>query len=136
MEQLGRAARRRAATISADALALVLPLCLLGACSGGTDGNNAATAPHVPAPAATANAAGGSTSAPPKTRLATWQASRSISAQPAVATCRRCLSTTRPPPATSHQLMLPPATYFIAMTAVDADGNESGYSNEIVEVLE
>lgn len=32
--------------------------------------------------------------------------------------------------------MLPPATYFIAMTAVDADGNESGYSNEIVEVLE
>ena len=40
------------------------------------------------------------------------------------------------PAATRHGLMLTAATYFIAMTSLDADGNESGYSNEVVEVVE
>lgn len=35
------------------------------------------------------------------------------------------------PRTTSHTLTIPSGTYFMAMTATDRDGNESGFSNEI-----
>lgn len=40
------------------------------------------------------------------------------------------------PAATQHTLTLESATHYIAMTAIDGDGNESDYSNEIVRVVE
>ncbi|MEZ5550623.1 MAG: hypothetical protein R3E82_07035 [Pseudomonadales bacterium] len=36
------------------------------------------------------------------------------------------------PSASSATIALPSGTYYVAMTALDADGNESAYSNEIV----
>lgn len=36
------------------------------------------------------------------------------------------------PSATSTSISVPAGTYYVAMTALDGDGNESGYSNEIV----
>ncbi|MGE3463617.1 MAG: hypothetical protein AB7I04_17045 [Pseudomonadales bacterium] len=36
------------------------------------------------------------------------------------------------PAATSHTLNLASGDYYLAMTALDADGNESGYSNEVL----
>lgn len=38
--------------------------------------------------------------------------------------------------ASSHSLTLPSGDYFFAMTAVDADGNESAYSNEVVKTVD
>jgi hypothetical protein len=38
--------------------------------------------------------------------------------------------------ATSHLLQVPSGTYYIAMTAIDGEGNESGYSNEVVKQAE
>lgn len=35
-------------------------------------------------------------------------------------------------PATSHAVTLPSGNYYFAMTAVDGDGDESGYSNEVL----
>ncbi len=35
--------------------------------------------------------------------------------------------------ATSHTLSLATGDYYVAMTAVDADGNESAYSNEVIK---
>lgn len=35
--------------------------------------------------------------------------------------------------ATSHTLSLASGDYYVAMTALDADGNESGYSNEVIK---
>ncbi|MEM8769797.1 MAG: hypothetical protein AAGE43_20365 [Pseudomonadota bacterium] len=37
------------------------------------------------------------------------------------------------PSTTSHTLTLASGDYFVAMTALDADGNESGYSNEVLK---
>ncbi|TDJ31788.1 MAG: hypothetical protein E2O59_00245 [Gammaproteobacteria bacterium] len=37
------------------------------------------------------------------------------------------------PGATQHDLTVPMETYYLAMTALDADGNESAYSNEVVK---
>ena len=37
------------------------------------------------------------------------------------------------PSATSHTLNLASGDYYVAMTALDAEGNESGYSNEVVK---
>ena len=37
------------------------------------------------------------------------------------------------PAATSHTLTLASGDYYVAMTAVDVDGNESAYSNEVVK---
>jgi hypothetical protein len=39
----------------------------------------------------------------------------------------------RNPAATSHFLELERGEYYVAMTAVDAEGNESAYSNEVLE---
>jgi len=36
---------------------------------------------------------------------------------------------------TSHSLSLPSGSYYFAMTAIDADGNESAYSNEVVKTV-
>ncbi len=36
---------------------------------------------------------------------------------------------------TDQDLVLASGSYYIAMTALDADGNESGYSNEVVKVV-
>ena len=36
---------------------------------------------------------------------------------------------------TSHALELESGEYYFAMTALDADGNESGYSNEVIKVV-
>lgn len=38
--------------------------------------------------------------------------------------------------ATSHSMTLSSGSYYFAMTAVDADGNESGYSNEVVKSVD
>lgn len=38
--------------------------------------------------------------------------------------------------ATEHRLSLPSGSYYFAMTAVDRDGNESGYSNEVLHVVD
>lgn len=38
------------------------------------------------------------------------------------------------PNATSHTLNLQTGDYYVAMTAIDSMGNESGYSNEVVKV--
>ena len=35
--------------------------------------------------------------------------------------------------ATQYDLSVPVGTYYLAMTALDADGNESGYSNQIIK---
>jgi hypothetical protein len=40
------------------------------------------------------------------------------------------------PTATSYSIVLPSGTYYFAMTARDADGNESGYSNEVVKIVD
>ena len=45
-------------------------------------------------------------------------------------------SVTVPGSASSHTLTLPSGDHFLAMTAIDADGNESAYSNEIVRVVD
>ena len=37
------------------------------------------------------------------------------------------------PAATAHTLTLASGDYYVAMTAMDADGNESGYSNEVIK---
>jgi hypothetical protein len=37
------------------------------------------------------------------------------------------------PASTSHTLSLPTGEYFFAMTAVDGEGNESAYSNEVIK---
>jgi len=37
------------------------------------------------------------------------------------------------PAATSHTLTLASGDYYVAMTALDGDGNESGYSNEVIK---
>jgi hypothetical protein len=37
------------------------------------------------------------------------------------------------PRATSHTMALPTGEYFFAMTAVDGEGNESAYSNEVIK---
>lgn len=37
------------------------------------------------------------------------------------------------PTVTSHTLSLASGDYYVAMTALDADGNESGYSNEVIK---
>ncbi len=37
--------------------------------------------------------------------------------------------------ATSYALTLPSGAYYFAMTALDADGNESAYSNEVVKTV-
>ncbi len=37
------------------------------------------------------------------------------------------------PSTTSHTLTLASGDYYVAMTALDADGNESGYSNEVLK---
>jgi hypothetical protein len=37
------------------------------------------------------------------------------------------------PGATAHTLTLASGDYYVAMTALDAEGNESGYSNEVVK---
>ncbi len=34
---------------------------------------------------------------------------------------------------TQFNLTVPMGTYYLAMTAMDADGNESAYSNEVVK---
>jgi hypothetical protein len=36
---------------------------------------------------------------------------------------------------TGYELSLPSGSYYFAMTALDADGNESAYSNEVVKVV-
>jgi hypothetical protein len=36
------------------------------------------------------------------------------------------------PAATSYAFSAPPGDYYITMTALDADGNESAYANEIL----
>jgi hypothetical protein len=36
---------------------------------------------------------------------------------------------------TEWEVTAPPGSYYFAMTAVDADGNESGYSNEVFKVI-
>lgn len=38
--------------------------------------------------------------------------------------------------ATSHALQLPSGTYYFAMTALDAQGNESAYSNEVIKSVD
>ena len=38
--------------------------------------------------------------------------------------------------ANSHTLELPSGDYYLAMTAIDAQGNESAYSNEIVRTVD
>ena len=37
------------------------------------------------------------------------------------------------PTATSHTLSLASGDYYVAMTALDGDGNESAYSNEVLK---
>ena len=37
------------------------------------------------------------------------------------------------PSTTAHTLTLASGDYYVAMTALDADGNESGYSNEVIK---
>ena len=37
--------------------------------------------------------------------------------------------------ATSHSLVLPSGSYYFAMTAIDGEGNESAYSNEVVKTV-
>ncbi len=37
------------------------------------------------------------------------------------------------PGATQHDLTVTMGTYYLAMTALDTDGNESAYSNEVVK---
>ena len=39
------------------------------------------------------------------------------------------------PAATAYQLELAPGTYYVAITALDADGNESEFSNEIATTV-
>lgn len=39
------------------------------------------------------------------------------------------------PTATSYALALPNGKYFVAMTAINREGNESAYSNEIMRTL-
>lgn len=39
------------------------------------------------------------------------------------------------PAATSHILNLASGDYYVAMTALDAQGNESGYSNEVIKTV-
>jgi hypothetical protein len=39
------------------------------------------------------------------------------------------------PAATSYSVVLPSGTYYFAMTAIDAAGNESSYSNEVVKIV-
>jgi hypothetical protein len=39
------------------------------------------------------------------------------------------------PKTTEHFLPLPRGEYYVAMTALDADGNESGYSNEVLKAV-
>ena len=39
------------------------------------------------------------------------------------------------PTITEWEVTAPPGSYYFAMTAVDADGNESGYSNEVFKVI-
>ena len=39
------------------------------------------------------------------------------------------------PASTSHAFLLPSGDYFITMTALDADGNESAYANEILRTV-
>ena len=38
--------------------------------------------------------------------------------------------------ATSFSVAVPGGTYYVAMTAIDGEGNESGYSNEIQRVVQ
>jgi len=40
------------------------------------------------------------------------------------------------PVATTHSITLISGSYYVAMTALDADGNESAYSNEIVKLTQ
>lgn len=40
------------------------------------------------------------------------------------------------PATTSHSMNLPSGSYYIAMTAVDGQGNESAYSNEVLRVVD
>lgn len=40
-----------------------------------------------------------------------------------------------PPSATSRSLSLPSGSYYFAVTAVDSQGNESAYSNEVVRIV-
>lgn len=39
------------------------------------------------------------------------------------------------PADTEHELLLPSGSYYFAMTALDTDGNESGYSNEVLKIV-
>lgn len=39
------------------------------------------------------------------------------------------------PSATSASIALPPGDYYVAMTALDREGNESAYSNEVVKTV-
>jgi hypothetical protein len=39
------------------------------------------------------------------------------------------------PAATSHAFTVPSGDYYITMTALDADGNESAYANEILRTV-
>jgi hypothetical protein len=36
---------------------------------------------------------------------------------------------------TEYAVTLPSGSYYFAMTAMDAEGNESGYSNEVVKIV-
>ena len=40
------------------------------------------------------------------------------------------------PVATTHSITLISGSYYVAMTALDADGNESAYSNEVVKITQ
>jgi hypothetical protein len=40
------------------------------------------------------------------------------------------------PTATSHFLNASPGDYYVAVTAVDIDGNESAFSNEVLKIVQ
>ena len=40
------------------------------------------------------------------------------------------------PVVTTHSITLISGSYYVAMTALDADGNESAYSNEVVKITQ